>query len=247
MKTLTTENTVNLLWTGGWDSTFRLLALVLTDRETVIQPVYVIDTGRASTIREIDTMRKVREMLRERDPDAARRIRPSFVILLSDIGKDETLYARFIELKKRGHLGSQYEWLARLAKQLGIEDLELCVEAGGAADRMVKPYMEKTAEGYWKLKPEYSGTEFSLFEAFRFPLIDWSKQDMENFAARHGFLDILEHTWFCFRPINGKPCGVCNPCLLVGKQLRRRLPGSTRLRQKVWPALRFAKKVLSGR
>ena len=24
--------------------------------------------------------------------------------------------------------------------------------------------------------------------------------------------DIIDDTWFCFNPINGKPCGYCNPC-----------------------------------
>jgi len=40
---------VNLLWTGGWDSTFRLLQLILDTRAT-IQPVYVIDTARRSSL-----------------------------------------------------------------------------------------------------------------------------------------------------------------------------------------------------
>lgn len=28
-----------------------------------------------------------------------------------------------------------------------------------------------------------------------------------------GFEEALKKTWFCFTPINDKPCGSCNPCL----------------------------------
>ena len=55
MRPLFSGHCVNLLWTGGWDSTFRLLSLVLIKRKPV-QPFYVIDVGRVSTIREIKTM-----------------------------------------------------------------------------------------------------------------------------------------------------------------------------------------------
>ena len=25
-------------------------------------------------------------------------------------------------------------------------------------------------------------------------------------------MDIMENIWFCHTPIDGKPCGLCNPC-----------------------------------
>ena len=31
-------------------------------------------------------------------------------------------------------------------------------------------------------------------------------------AKENGFYDIMLETWFCYNPINGKPCGICNPC-----------------------------------
>ena len=46
---------INLLWTSGWDSTFRLLQLVV-EQKVSVQPIYIIDTGRASTLTEIKSM-----------------------------------------------------------------------------------------------------------------------------------------------------------------------------------------------
>ena len=35
---------------------------------------------------------------------------------------------------------------------------------------------------------------------------------MKDFFVRHNYVDIMKTTWFCHSPINGKPCGKCNPC-----------------------------------
>jgi len=54
------EGEVNLLWTGGWDSTFRLLYLVFVEKRRV-QPYYIVDTERRSTLNELKTMHLIRE------------------------------------------------------------------------------------------------------------------------------------------------------------------------------------------
>ncbi len=42
----------NVLWTGGWDSTFRVLELVIMKKE-MVQPHYILDEDRASTQKEL--------------------------------------------------------------------------------------------------------------------------------------------------------------------------------------------------
>jgi hypothetical protein len=59
-----------LLWTGGWDSSFRLLQLVLVERRPV-RPIYVIDTGRPSTLFELRAMEAIRAGLLARLPDSS--------------------------------------------------------------------------------------------------------------------------------------------------------------------------------
>lgn len=35
---------------------------------------------------------------------------------------------------------------------------------------------------------------------------------MKSWAEDRGLMEIMNLTWFCHNPMNGKPCGQCNPC-----------------------------------
>ena len=83
---------VHLFWTGGWDSTFRLLELLLT-QQRVVQTYYVIDPGRRSTPQELEAMEKIQASIREVSPEAHRRLRPPIHIPLSEIATDEEITA----------------------------------------------------------------------------------------------------------------------------------------------------------
>lgn len=50
--------TVHLLWTGGWDSTYRLLYLLWEGKQ--VQPHYIIDTHRPSSGHELRAMEAIR-------------------------------------------------------------------------------------------------------------------------------------------------------------------------------------------
>ena len=52
--------TTRLLWTGGWDSPFRLSCLLLLQRRTVT-PYYFLREKRPSTPIEIDTTAHIRQ------------------------------------------------------------------------------------------------------------------------------------------------------------------------------------------
>lgn len=54
-----------------------------------------------------------------------------------------------------------------------------------------------------------------VFGRFRFPYIVWSKTKSETAKdfKRLGFESSLGDTWFCFTPVDEKPCGTCNPCI----------------------------------
>lgn len=48
---------------------------------------------------------------------------------------------------------------------------------------------------------------------------------MEAVAKKNNFSHIMEETWFCHTPYNGKPCGICNPCKYTKEEgLGRRVP-----------------------
>lgn len=54
--------TVTLLWSGGWDGTFRLLQLA--SNPICIQPIYVIDRNRKSFEYEQKAMNQIIENIR---------------------------------------------------------------------------------------------------------------------------------------------------------------------------------------
>jgi len=66
---------VALLWTGGWDSTFRLLTLLLVERR-VVQSYYIVDRPRhrPGVPAEQQAMARIRDLIARRDPDAASRL-----------------------------------------------------------------------------------------------------------------------------------------------------------------------------
>ena len=50
---------VQLFWTGGWDSTFQLLRLLLDQRAPVV-PYYLLRDRRTSTTHELEAMERIR-------------------------------------------------------------------------------------------------------------------------------------------------------------------------------------------
>ncbi len=212
-------NSITLLWTGGWDSTFRLLQLV-EDADVPIQPLYLVDEHRSSTPREIDTMRTIRSMVEDRCPKAREQILPT------DYGsyRATTMESHYREmweaLKERGRVGMQYPILASHAEQNGIERMELSIEAttGTASilESKVEPRETRVGEVY-VLPREISAPE-SMFARFAFPLLGYTKLDMKKEAERRGWMPVLQKTWFCFNPTFGLPCGKCQPCKIARKE-----------------------------
>jgi hypothetical protein len=225
------EKPVNLLWTSGWDSTYRLLSLVLIQQKTV-QPFYVKDYLRASLEMEIKTMDKIKELVIKKAPHAKQLILPTIYKDRQEIGPNDVISARYKRLAATKPLGDQYEWLARYAEEDGVQDLELSIHQDDKARKFLEHYVvgEDEKENY-RLKEEYADTDLALFKYFRFPILNLTKLDMEQTAVQHNFLDIMNQTWFCHYPKNGKPCGLCTPCAsTIEEGLRRRLPISSQLR-----------------
>lgn len=186
------EGPVRLLWTGGWDSTFRLLDLLLVQGRAV-QPVYLISSGRASTMQEIRTMEALRTGILARLADPSL-LRPTEVHLWSDYPATAELREAFEAVRSKERIGIQYLHMAAVGQALGWHGVETGVVA---ADR-------------WGARTGGPGS--SLFRCFSFPLLDVSKERMGELARENGFYDLLVQRWFCQTPFAGRPCGVCRPC-----------------------------------
>lgn len=223
---------VQLLWTSGWDSTFRLLHLVL-ERRVPVQPWYLNDFERLSTPFEHRAMKAIRRAIATRDAAAAALIRPTRFADVAAVAPDEEITARY----RRWGLGSQYDWLARFAEQEDISALEIGTTGQGRVHRIVGEALERV-EGRggptYRLVAEPSDPDLLLFRRFEFPLYDVSKKDMEGATRHAGWEPIMTLTWFCHSPKGEHPCGHCTPCrIVIDEGLGWRVPPLRRVRHRL--------------
>jgi hypothetical protein len=220
---------VALLWTGGWDSTYRLLDLCLSHRRPV-QPIYVAgDPHRTSTGAETEAIGRILASLERLDPEA-----PKLVLPLDRAGPstaiapDPEITSAYRRLRQTSALGTQYEWLARFAAERGATGLELSIHRDDIAEPFLRGHVTRAPEpppddcfALASGDPDLT----AVFGRYRFPLLDLTKVEMADRARELGFAELLELTWFCHHPRRGRPCGACNPCLYTRREgLGRRVP-----------------------
>lgn len=260
------DTPANILLTGGWDSTFRLLQRLLIEKLPV-RPVYVMDTERWSLLQELKAMARIRTAILNRFPEVENLLLPLVIYDKSDLKPDSEIETHHRELLKKVIFGGQYEWLARAVVQFDIKDAELCVEedtghVGGCYAAVHTLLVDW--RGNVKRVDEREGFEheYGMFGMFTYPISTITKVDMLQIARENNFLDILEMSWFCHRPnIFGQACGTCNPCkIAMGKGMGHRIPPlgrfcyhakrvlNPRPLLKKWPALfEFLKKITGRR
>jgi hypothetical protein len=201
---------VQLLWTGGWDSSFRLLHALLVEGRPV-RPIYLIDPGRDSTLLEVRAMEAIRRGVLDRldDPQL---LAPTEVHVRTHFPPVPELVRAHEELAGRAHVGDQYLWLAAAAEALGWQGVELAMERyeGGAS-----PLQRLLFDESGRLR---SSPDARLFRYWSFPVLHLTKAQMRDLAQEHGFLDLLLQRWFCFTPVAGRPCGLCRPCRLAHRE-----------------------------
>lgn len=216
------SDSVNLFWTGGWDSTFRLLQLVLNEKR-IVQPHYLIDPGRKSLRHEIAAQKRIKDRLFKEYPPIRELILPTIYYEIGDLAEDQELreaYTIFRNVRQGKPLDYQYLWLATYCKQQGIMEMEMSEQNFGDEEYLVDRHVFGTflepIEGsrQHRLAHAYLGTPVeTLFRYFHWPIRSYTRRDMENEAISGGWADYLYMTWFCHSPVNGRyPCGTCHPC-----------------------------------
>jgi len=218
------DTSIKILWTGGWDSTFRVLYATLVEDKRV-EPHYIVDMARQSSLRELQAISEIRDSLRMSNKEAYARIANIRLTLKNEIPDDADVTKAWERLRLRAPLGRQYDWLARYAKAYGVDDLELSVHVDDKAHFFLNGNVEQIPYGCgYQLRQGLTGDE-QIFARFRFPILGYSKTQMRDIATKHKFIDVLEKSWFCHSPINGTPCGMCSPCIYTIKEgMRYRLP-----------------------
>jgi hypothetical protein len=206
---------VDIFWTGGLDSTYRVLELLLVVK-TVVQPFYVIDSSRSSTLYELKTIDRIRAELTKLHEDAANRLRPVRCCLVSDISADAQVTRMYQRLRSQLEIGVQYDWLSRFTGMVKSEEMELCFEKSppGQENELEKRILKHvTGHGHQCRLVGIDNSDLMLFQNFRFPVVHLTKIQMWQQSGKQGFQNLLKSAWFCHKPgRNGIPCGRCRPC-----------------------------------
>jgi hypothetical protein len=220
---------VKLLWTGGWDSTFRLLHVTIGEGR-IVQPFYLIDRQRRSAGQEIRVMEQIKDRLFSEYHQVSQLILPTIYTEVNHIQQNDTITEAYQRVKVHSGIGEQYEWLARWCARHGLEDIELCIHRDDKAHRAIKPYIAESNDGD-KVTYVFDSAfntidEFLLFRYFRFPSFDMSKLDMKRIMILQGLESYMDMTWFCYSPTSAAtPCGICNPCVYtIEEGLGYRIP-----------------------
>lgn len=223
--------THNLLWTSGWDSTFRLLQIILIEKETV-QPIYVIDKSRKSLHMEIEAINTITEKIKELHFKAYKRILPVWYVEDS-LTIDKEIEKSSQRIKSLTKMGTQYDWLAQFCKNHNLKNIEMSIDKNTNIDSfthfLVTNYIE-TDYNNSKSKELYNTIDI-MFKYFSFPIINLSKQEMNIISKSNNWENIMILTWFCHRPVKNKPCGKCVPCTaVIKKKMGFRIPVVNRMK-----------------
>jgi len=214
------EELHHVFWTGGLDSTFRVLNLLITTDE-MVQPHYIV-RHEESTGNEIDAMNNIRRAVLRDRPELDNRFLPTIYTNEDLIPRMDDVMAAITEMRKTINILEQYEIIARYCRANQIKKIDLTYE------RFVDEPEGVINAGY------YFGNTFP-FEPIAHPHKEMFKRDYYPIARKQGWDKYLDMTSFCRRPIKkSKPCGTCGPCteaMLAG--LGFRLPFKARIKSKM--------------
>ncbi len=214
------EEIHHVFWTGGLDSTFRVLFLLMTTKE-LIQPHYIV-RHEESTGNEIDTMNNIRREVLRNHPELNARFLPTIYTNEDFIPKMEDVVAAIEEMRKTINILEQYEIIARYCKAFNIKKIDLTYEI----------FMDKHKSTI--NTGTYFGNTFP-FEPIENPHENMYKEDYYSIARKQGWDKYLNMTSFCRRPIKKNvPCGTCGPCYEVMiNGLGFRLPIDARIKYRL--------------
>jgi hypothetical protein len=235
-------DTARLLWTGGWDSTFRLLQLLLVEGRPV-EPHYIIG-DRRSVYHEIRSMKQIKRRFWAQHPERRELLWPFRYCDKLDIPVLPSLTAAFEEVRQRQYLGSQYPLLASYCVHASVNSIELAIHRDDKAHAVLERFVRRKAPdaaGYVCDEAVCGRSELTLFGSFEFPIFDLTKLEMQRLARANGFEPYMALTWFCHSPRrDGLPCGNCAPCrYTIQEGLGRRVPLRGRLKYLRYQTMRW--------
>lgn len=237
---------INIFWTGGLDSTYRICELSLI-KNLEIRPIYI--KFRHNCKEELNAIKIMSEKIIA-NPLTKAKLLPVRIIDIDTITIDKEIEQAYQWIKEHNivefglkRFPIQYMYLASFCKQegivceIGIESephnrMQMAISKFGM---LVESQYDCGGRFYLLDKVGSNRYLYSLLKYFHFPLPLYhiSKQEEIIKYKEMGYDDIIGDTWFCHNPIKGKPCGYCSPCrqvMIAGMSYR--LPKSALLRNR---------------
>ncbi len=182
--------------------------------QLIICPIYVSGDNRKSESKEIQVMRDLLPEIRNLNKKNI--INDLRIIDKASIPDIPTITAAYSHVCEKVRIGSQYEYLSRLAAS--YPGIEIGVEApngefsgcNAAIDMLgaIKAYNDT----YIIDKEESSSDLVALFGNMQFPIIKTTETQMVELIHIWNCEDIMKKIWFCHSPIDDLPCGFCRAC-----------------------------------
>jgi len=209
-----------VFWTGGMDSTARLIRVLLTTKEPV-QPHFVI-RHEECTGHEINAQNNIRRAFGRKYPELKSNFLPTHYINVDSIPRSEEIAVQIREIEQKMQVHEQLHILADYCHASQIDQIDIVYER----DENFDPNQPNISQLFGKEPP---------FESFRNPHADLTKMGAYQIAKDEGWDDLLKMTSFCRRPRRkGKPCGTCGPCCDTVKEgMGFRLPFIARMKSRI--------------
>lgn len=208
---------IDLLWTGGLDSTYRLIEL--SRRSCVVQPHYILD-GRKSRNKELHAMYTILRLLRKNKNTRAT-LHDPLLIEKDSLAKDSDIFDSWMMLfPGKGTKSNQYYPLAKYAVQnhlhleMGLQFSHNGTIVKAIDESLLIPHPDKDYDVLMIDQSRADQDTINIFGNFYFPKSLFHKEKKEEIAELYalGYKDVVKHTWSCLKPIWGFPCGHCLPC-----------------------------------
>jgi hypothetical protein len=221
---------VNLFWTGGYDSTFRLLQIIIIEKKCV-NPIYLnfnsLDGSgfrRQNVKFELETMYMIINELYRLGYGG--QIMP--LTIITEVKLSNIVINSCSILFNKGYLRrpvSQYAHMVQLSLDLN-KIIEECAEKSEHSTSY-KMLNGKLNDNKMLYLDKAVGTPLYVIRNIRFPIIDLTKKDMLKIAKKHNFAYILKWTKSCWWPYSdGTPCRKCLMCRTRKEELPQELQES---------------------
>jgi len=240
-----TNDLAKIFWTGGWDSTFRVLYLVIVEKRKV-QPYYIRGVHTKTKKKEILAMDLIKEKMFKIYPETKHLLKPTIFIPAENIAADKEIKQNFLKLEEEYSFTPQNYYMARFAKETGLDNIEICTEKNREnANSWIGALYDMIPDNSMRIDKKYSNTDlYKVCGYGSFPLLHLTKYDMKEIATKFNFIELLNESWFCNYPINGKPCGTCSACMrIMEMKMYDRMPLISRVRYYTSPK-RYLKSLL---